>query len=102
MTETIAKRIDAAAEGSSPNNRVVLSPFILLVIIPVSNNDIAGSSGCGKSYLLLQTVSYALANEWLVLYVPRGGRLFFLLLLSLFTKGTNSSQVCRLVHGVLL
>jgi len=31
----------------------------------------AGPPGCGKSFLLLQTVEYATHNDWIVLYVPR-------------------------------
>lgn len=33
---------------------------------------LAGSSGCGKSYTLIQAVQYAAANNWLVFYFPYG------------------------------
>lgn len=32
----------------------------------------AGDPGCGKSFLLLQVVNYALSKGWIVLYIPRG------------------------------
>ncbi|PVG04498.1 hypothetical protein CPB86DRAFT_868449 [Serendipita vermifera] len=39
------------------------------------NNDsrvvITGASGSGKSYLLLQALSYCIAKEWITLYIPR-------------------------------
>ncbi|KAL5531482.1 hypothetical protein ACEPAG_4359 [Sanghuangporus baumii] len=59
MTESIAKRLDSASQGSSANNRLIMT----------------GSAGCGKSYLMLQQVAYALANEWIVMYIPRAHKL---------------------------
>ncbi|EJD07363.1 uncharacterized protein FOMMEDRAFT_16060 [Fomitiporia mediterranea MF3/22] len=58
-TQSIARRLDLAAKGSSLNDRLVMT----------------GPAGCGKSYLMLQTVSYALANEWIVMYIPRAHKL---------------------------
>lgn len=33
---------------------------------------VAGSAGCGKSFLLIQGVEYAASAGWLVMYIPRG------------------------------
>ncbi|OCB85489.1 hypothetical protein A7U60_g7499 [Sanghuangporus baumii] len=59
MTESIAKRLDSASQEPSTNNRLIMT----------------GSAGCGKSYLMLQQVAYALANEWIVMYIPRAHKL---------------------------
>ncbi|KAK1235319.1 hypothetical protein PQX77_001460 [Marasmius sp. AFHP31] len=54
-TVTTARLLDEAAEKSSERYRLVLT----------------GRPGCGKSSLLLQGVRYALAKEWVVIYIPR-------------------------------
>jgi hypothetical protein len=36
----------------------------------------AGPPGCGKSFLLVQAVNYAISAGWIVLYIPRGGGIF--------------------------
>ncbi|KAL5513011.1 hypothetical protein ACEPAH_3409 [Sanghuangporus vaninii] len=59
VTESIAKRLDSASRDPSTNNRLIMT----------------GSAGCGKSYLMLQQVAYALANEWIVMYIPRAHKL---------------------------
>ncbi len=33
---------------------------------------LAGRSGAGKSYLLLQAVEYCAKSDWVVVYIPRG------------------------------
>lgn len=33
---------------------------------------VAGSTGSGKSMLLIQAVNYCAEKNWVVLYVPRG------------------------------
>ncbi|KAA1468983.1 hypothetical protein DENSPDRAFT_857644 [Dentipellis sp. KUC8613] len=55
VTLKVVDRLQAASQQSSANNRVVL----------------AGASGSGKSYLLLQAVEYAAASKWIVMYIPR-------------------------------
>ncbi|KAI0060655.1 hypothetical protein BV25DRAFT_1954404 [Artomyces pyxidatus] len=56
VTLRIVDKLQRASEQSSEKNRVVL----------------AGSSGSGKSYLLLQAVEFAASTGWIVLYIPRG------------------------------
>ncbi|THH20466.1 hypothetical protein EW146_g917 [Bondarzewia mesenterica] len=51
----ICYKLQAASQQSSENNRLVFY----------------GSSGCGKSFLLLQGVQYAKSMNWIVLYIPR-------------------------------
>ncbi|TFY69289.1 hypothetical protein EVJ58_g499 [Rhodofomes roseus] len=48
--------LDAAGQKSSRDTRLMMT----------------GPTGCGKSYLLLQTVEYAAHSDWIVLYIPRG------------------------------
>ncbi|RPD64029.1 hypothetical protein L226DRAFT_533343 [Lentinus tigrinus ALCF2SS1-7] len=47
--------LDKAASTSSSQTRLVFT----------------GKSGCGKSYLLLQAVQYAVQKEWITMYIPR-------------------------------
>ncbi|TDL23805.1 hypothetical protein BD410DRAFT_787085 [Rickenella mellea] len=54
-TVTLAREMDRAAEESSAKHRSVLT----------------GSAGCGKSYLMLQTVTHCAKSGWVVLYIPR-------------------------------
>ncbi|KAI0630734.1 mitochondrial ribosomal death-associated protein 3-domain-containing protein [Trametes polyzona] len=54
-TVDVLDRLDQAAGSSSKETRVVFT----------------GKSGCGKSYLLLQAVQYAIQKEWISLYIPR-------------------------------
>ncbi|KAI5124226.1 hypothetical protein M0805_005076 [Coniferiporia weirii] len=58
-TVSLARRLDLAAKGPSLNDRIVMT----------------GSSGCGKSYLMLQAVTYCAVNDWIVLYIPRAHKL---------------------------
>ncbi|KAH8105549.1 mitochondrial ribosomal death-associated protein 3-domain-containing protein [Phellopilus nigrolimitatus] len=58
-TQALVERLDAARRGPSLDNRLVLT----------------GSAGCGKSYLMLQLVSYSAVNDWIVLYIPRAHKL---------------------------
>ncbi|KAI0736464.1 mitochondrial ribosomal death-associated protein 3-domain-containing protein [Fomitopsis betulina] len=51
--------LDAASNKSSRDTRLIMT----------------GHGGCGKSYLLLQTVEYASHSNWIVLYIPRGVKL---------------------------
>ncbi|TFY79925.1 hypothetical protein EWM64_g4084 [Hericium alpestre] len=55
VTLKVADRLQQAKQQSSEHNRIVL----------------AGSPGCGKSYLLLQAVEYASSADWIVMYIPR-------------------------------
>ncbi|KAF9650118.1 hypothetical protein BDM02DRAFT_3155015 [Thelephora ganbajun] len=54
VTLKVLGKLDAASKKSSFHSRMVLT----------------GSSGCGKSYTLIQGVEYAAANNWLVFYFP--------------------------------
>ncbi|KAI0080230.1 hypothetical protein K474DRAFT_1658226 [Panus rudis PR-1116 ss-1] len=56
---TAFDKLDAASMSSSQENRIVLT----------------GSSGVGKSIVLLQAVHYCLARDWIALYLPRAYRL---------------------------
>lgn len=56
ITLTTLDKLDAASSQSSQDNRVILT----------------GSSGCGKSVVLLQAAEYAKGRGWIVMYVPRG------------------------------
>ena len=56
ITLTTLDKLDAASSQSSKDNRVVLT----------------GSSGCGKSVVLLQAAEYCKGRGWIVMYVPRG------------------------------
>lgn len=42
------------------------------IIFYQTNRPIAGHPGCGKSFLLLQAVEYCKADDWIVIYIPRG------------------------------
>ncbi|GJE90341.1 hypothetical protein PsYK624_064720 [Phanerochaete sordida] len=55
VTLSTIERLEAASVGSSQNSRAVIT----------------GSTGSGKSYLLLQAVEYCKSRDWVVLYVPR-------------------------------
>ncbi|CAL1715369.1 unnamed protein product [Somion occarium] len=55
ITLTALDKLDAASASSSKDNRVVLT----------------GSSGCGKSVVLLQAAEYCAGRGWIVMYVPR-------------------------------
>ncbi|KAF8573593.1 hypothetical protein K439DRAFT_1665739 [Ramaria rubella] len=55
VTLKALKTLDVASNHSSVDSRIVIT----------------GDSGCGKSFLLLQSVNYALSSGWLVLYIPR-------------------------------
>jgi len=55
VTLKVVDRLQAAREQSSQKNRIIFS----------------GSSGSGKSYLLLQAVEFAASTNWLVMYIPR-------------------------------
>ncbi|KAI0272373.1 mitochondrial ribosomal death-associated protein 3-domain-containing protein [Gloeopeniophorella convolvens] len=59
VTIKLVDRLQAASQESSQKNRLVL----------------AGSAGCGKSFLLVQGVEYAAAAGWLVMYIPRAASL---------------------------
>ncbi|KAH9933487.1 mitochondrial ribosomal death-associated protein 3-domain-containing protein [Fomitopsis serialis] len=48
--------LDGASDKSSRDTRLIMT----------------GPTGCGKSYLLLQTVEYAAHSDWIVMYIPRG------------------------------
>ena len=61
ITLTTLDKLDAASSQSSKDNRVVLT----------------GSSGCGKSVVLLQAAEYCKGRGWIVMYVPRGMSLDF-------------------------
>lgn len=54
VTLSVLERLDVAGGKSSFRSRFVLT----------------GSSGCGKSYTLVQAVQYAAATNWLVFYFP--------------------------------
>ncbi|KAI0358308.1 hypothetical protein OH77DRAFT_1421633 [Trametes cingulata] len=54
-TVTVLDQLDQAAGSSSKDTRVVFT----------------GKPGCGKSYLLLQAVQYAIQKQWISLYIPR-------------------------------
>ncbi|KAI0664394.1 mitochondrial ribosomal death-associated protein 3-domain-containing protein [Cubamyces menziesii] len=56
VTVDVLDQLDKAAQSSSQNTRLVFT----------------GQPGCGKSYLMLQAVQYAIQKEWLTLYIPRG------------------------------
>ncbi|KAM5544215.1 hypothetical protein V8D89_001875 [Ganoderma adspersum] len=55
-TVEVLDQLDKAAGSSSAQTRVVFT----------------GKSGCGKSYLLVQAVQYAIQKDWITLYIPRG------------------------------
>ncbi|THH17829.1 hypothetical protein EW146_g3049 [Bondarzewia mesenterica] len=55
VTLRVVDKLQAASQQSSENNRLIFY----------------GSSGCGKSFLLLQGVQYAKSMNWIVLYIPR-------------------------------
>lgn len=38
----------------------------------IDDMTLAGKTGCGKSYLLLQAVQYSIQKDWISLYIPRG------------------------------
>ena len=44
----------------------------LSMLLMIADGMLAGKSGCGKSYLLLQAVQYAIQKDWVTLYIPRG------------------------------
>ena len=47
---------------------VVLEKLFLWETYPV------GKSGSGRSTILMQTIAYCKASDWLVLYIPDGGK----------------------------
>lgn len=47
---------------------------------------LAGKSGCGKSYVLLQAVQYSIQKEWISLYIPRGASSCYIRPVSLRTS----------------
>ncbi|KAJ4474475.1 mitochondrial ribosomal death-associated protein 3-domain-containing protein [Lentinula aciculospora] len=55
ITVFTAEELKSAASKPSHKTRYVLT----------------GPSGCGKSFLLLQAVQFCLAEEWIVIYIPR-------------------------------
>ncbi|KAH9947031.1 mitochondrial ribosomal death-associated protein 3-domain-containing protein [Amylocystis lapponica] len=55
VTLTALNVLDAAGQRPSKDTRQILT----------------GPSGCGKSSVLLQAAEYCIANEWIVLYIPR-------------------------------
>ncbi|EPQ56717.1 hypothetical protein GLOTRDRAFT_138372 [Gloeophyllum trabeum ATCC 11539] len=55
ITVSTIDKLQAAAELPSSQTRLVMT----------------GSRGCGKSFLLLQAVEYAVRSGWMVLYIPR-------------------------------
>ncbi|TFK92598.1 hypothetical protein K466DRAFT_480314 [Polyporus arcularius HHB13444] len=55
VTVDVLDILDKAANTSSAQTRLVFT----------------GKSGCGKSYLLLQAVQYAVQKDWITLYIPR-------------------------------
>ncbi|THU80619.1 hypothetical protein K435DRAFT_736067 [Dendrothele bispora CBS 962.96] len=55
VTVQTARLLDEAAQKSSKDTRIAIT----------------GSSGSGKSVLLLQAVRYCLENDWVVIYIPR-------------------------------
>jgi small subunit ribosomal protein S29 len=56
VTLTAIEMLEHASKKSSADTRIIFT----------------GSTGSGKSFLLLQAVEYAVANNWVVLYIPRG------------------------------
>ncbi|KAI0718085.1 mitochondrial ribosomal death-associated protein 3-domain-containing protein [Cerioporus squamosus] len=55
VTVDVLDTLDKAASTSSAQTRLVFT----------------GKPGCGKSYLLLQAVQYAVQKDWITLYIPR-------------------------------
>jgi len=55
VTIKLVDQLQAAGQESSQRNRFVL----------------AGPTGCGKSFLLIQGVEYAASAGWIVMYIPR-------------------------------
>ncbi|KAH7885664.1 mitochondrial ribosomal death-associated protein 3-domain-containing protein [Phlebopus sp. FC_14] len=55
VTIDTVNRLDAAAQSPSANHRLVFT----------------GATGCGKSVLLLQSLQYCHARDWIVFYFPR-------------------------------
>ncbi|KLO11620.1 hypothetical protein SCHPADRAFT_876656 [Schizopora paradoxa] len=58
-TVDLVQRLEEKAKEPSSDSRFVLT----------------GASGCGKSYVLLQTVTQLAAQGWIVLYIPRAHKL---------------------------
>ncbi|EJF64026.1 hypothetical protein DICSQDRAFT_53564 [Dichomitus squalens LYAD-421 SS1] len=56
VTVQALDQLDKAAGSSSAQTRAVFT----------------GKPGCGKSYVLLQAVQYAIQKDWVTLYIPRG------------------------------
>ncbi|KZT64493.1 hypothetical protein DAEQUDRAFT_678488 [Daedalea quercina L-15889] len=56
VTVSTLNILDAASSKSSRDTRLIMT----------------GPKGCGKSYLLLQTVEYAAHSNWIVMYISRG------------------------------
>lgn len=63
---------------------------------------LAGRSGSGKSFLLLQAVEYCAQSDWVVIYIPRGAFIYIiihvnahfrvqLLILSTRRQGTHTT-----------
>src|ERR1700722_12740919 len=78
ITRLAFDMLDAASQTSSFENRVVLSSSFRMLhsrnalFFLTIRHHIAGSSGCGKSFLLQQAADYCTSKDWIVLYVPRG------------------------------
>jgi hypothetical protein len=57
---------------------------------------LAGRSGAGKSFLLLQAVEYCAQSDWVVIYIPRGVSSLYALSLTLMLISVFSCQSCQL------
>ena len=63
------------AKSTSEGPRIVLSELLVSLNPLYAHLLIAGPRGCGKSYLLLQAISYCSDEDWIVVSVPRGASL---------------------------
>ncbi|KAL0570223.1 hypothetical protein V5O48_011745 [Marasmius crinis-equi] len=85
VTVATARILDRAADKCSENNRLVLT----------------GRPGCGKSSLLLQGVRYALAKDWVVVYIPRAKQMINSTTMYTYDIKTQTYLQPRFAHETL-
>ena len=71
-TKHLLTTLNFAKGKSSLETRLVLSEQLFPCFVCDANRSVAGSSGVGKSVLMLQIASQCLADGWIVMYIPRG------------------------------